>query len=73
MVHHNLFIYLTVASYIIDDHITFPMKCMGLVHLFNGMDIKQTEDFIKVSCETYLDRILDKYFMAPINLRVDGN
>ena len=35
------------------------------------MDIKQTEDYIKVSCKTYLDRILDKYFMAPINLRVD--
>ena len=55
----------------IDEHITFPMKRMGLVHLFNGMDIDQTEDYIKVSCETYLDRILEKYFTAPINLRVD--
>lgn len=54
----------------INEHITFPMTRMGLIHLCNGMDIEETKDYIKVSCQTYLDRI-GKYFTAPINLRVD--
>ncbi len=30
------------------------MKCQGLVTLYNGLDILQTKDYIKVSCETYI-------------------
>ena len=55
----------------IDDRITFPLKRMGLVTLFNGMDIDQTGDYIKVSCETYIERIMSKYLEPPINLRLD--
>ena len=33
------------------------MKRQGLVTLYNGPDIIQTRDYIKVSCETYIDRI----------------
>ncbi len=33
------------------------MKLQGLVTLYNGLDILQTRDYIKVSCETYIDRI----------------
>ncbi len=35
------------------------MKSQGLVMLYNGVDILQTRDYIKVSCETYIDRISD--------------
>jgi len=42
---------------LIDDKLTIPMKRQGLVTLYNGLDIIQTRDYIKVSCETYIDRI----------------
>ena len=40
----------------VDDELTFPLKRMGLIHMFNGMDIEQTRDYIKISCPTYLYR-----------------
>jgi hypothetical protein len=42
---------------LIDDKLSIPMKHQGLVMLCNGLDILQTRDYIKVSCETYIDRI----------------
>ncbi len=30
----------------IDDLLIFPKKCMGLINLFNGLDIEQTRDYI---------------------------
>ena len=35
-----------------------PMKRFGVVTAFNGTDIEQTENFIKVSCKTYISKIL---------------
>lgn len=40
----------------IDDELTMPMKCLGLITLFNGVDITQCRYYIKISCKTYLDR-----------------
>jgi hypothetical protein len=42
---------------LIDDKLSIPMKCQVLVTLYNGLDILQTWDYIKVLCETYIDRI----------------
>ena len=49
----------------IDDAITFPMKRMGLITLFNGLDITQTREYIKVSAETYINKKLQSCFTAP--------
>jgi hypothetical protein len=46
---------------LIDDHLTIPLKRLGLVTLFNGIDIQQTQDYIKINCSTFLERICDKY------------
>ena len=48
----------------IDDKLTFPLKRMGLVTLFNGMDVTQTADYIKLSCSTYIDKIMPKHLTA---------
>ena len=48
----------------LDDKLTFLMKRMGLVTLFNGMDVTQTADFIKISCSTYIDKIMPKHLTA---------
>ncbi len=45
----------------IDDLLTFPMKQMGLINLFNGLDIEQTHDYIKISCSIYIDKIMAKH------------
>jgi hypothetical protein len=42
---------------LIDDKLLIPMKRQGLVTLYNGLDILQTKDYIKVSCEKYINRI----------------
>jgi hypothetical protein len=44
---------------LIDDKLSIPMKHQGLVMLYNGLDILQTRDYIKVSCKTYINRISD--------------
>jgi hypothetical protein len=42
---------------LINDLLFIPMKCQSLLTLYNGLDILQTKDYIKVSCEIYIDRI----------------
>ena len=45
----------------IDDQLTIPLKRLGLVTLFNGIDIIQTKHYIKLSCKSYVERICEKY------------
>ena len=33
----------------VDDYLTFPLRRMGLLALFNGIDVLQTRDYIKIS------------------------
>lgn len=42
---------------LLDDKLTMPMKRLGLITLFNGVDITQSRYYVKISCETYLDKI----------------
>jgi hypothetical protein len=52
---------------IIDKHATTGSQGTGVstsqgLHLrYNGVDIHQTRDYIKLSCETYLDRVLQMH------------
>jgi hypothetical protein len=49
-----------IANHLLDlinDKLSIPMKCQGLVTLYNGLDILQTREYINVSCETYIDCI----------------
>ncbi len=53
-----------IANHVFDmlgNCLTFPMKRMGLISLFNGLDIAQMADFVKISCSTYLDKVLQKH------------
>jgi hypothetical protein len=45
----------------IDDHLSMPIKRQGLVTLFNGIDILQTRHYIKLSAETYIEKMGAKY------------
>ena len=46
---------------LIDDALTFPLKRMGIVDLFNGVDVTQTRYCIKISVETYITKIMQKH------------
>ena len=42
----------------VDDYLTFPLRRMGLVTLFNGIDVLQTRDYIKISVINILGEFL---------------
>ena len=44
-----------------DEHLTIPLKRLGLVSLFNGIDVTQTQHYIKLSCKSYIEKICEKY------------
>lgn len=41
---------------LIDECLSIPMRRQGLVSLYNGLDILQTKHYIKVSCQTFIER-----------------
>jgi Reverse transcriptase (RNA-dependent DNA polymerase) len=43
---------------------TPPFKYLGLVDDFNGLDVTQYDDSIKLSCEKYIDRVLTTHGWA---------
>jgi hypothetical protein len=45
----------------IDDKLTIPMKRQGFLDMYNGVDVLQTKDYIRVLCTTYINKICDKY------------
>jgi len=48
----------------IDEQLTFPLKHMGLLTLFNRLDILQTADYVKISCSTYSDKIMPQHLSS---------
>ena len=52
---------------LIDKEMSAPLKREGLISRLNGIDVKQTRDYIKVHCETYISKILQhKHFDLTI-------
>ena len=44
---------------LIDAKMSALLKREGLLHRFNGIDITQTEDFIRIHCNTYISKIIE--------------
>jgi len=49
----------------INQHLRIPMKRLGLIQRFNGMDIEQTGAYIKLHCHTYLSKMLGDHNWLP--------
>jgi hypothetical protein len=45
----------------INSKMTMDVKSLGLVERFNGLDILQTKWYIKISCEKYLQKMLQEH------------
>ena len=35
-----------------------PFSYLGLVEYFNGIDIEQSREYIQISCQNYIDRVI---------------
>ena len=62
------------ASLILDEidvYLMFSLKQLGLVTLFNWIDLLQTRWYIKLSVETYIERICGKYLNTWMDVERD--
>ena len=50
-----------ILSDMIDDELTIPMKHQGYLDMYNGIDVIQTRDYIKISSKSFIDKICEKY------------
>ncbi len=39
----------------LDNRLTMPIKRQGLLDMFNGVDVVQMRDYIKIDCHTYIN------------------
>jgi hypothetical protein len=63
----------------IESRMQNPLNDLGVIKRFNGIDILQTRDFVKISCETYIDKIVSHHNWQhevasnqPIPMRADS-
>ena len=45
----------------IGSYMKSSIKHEGLTELFNGINVNQTRDYVKVHCATYLDRVFNRH------------
>ena len=45
----------------INSKLSIEIKYLGLVKRFNGVDINQTSEHIKIHCSTYINKILSEH------------
>jgi hypothetical protein len=46
----------------LDDKLTIPIKRQGFLDMYNGIDVYQTRDYIKIACTSFVvDKCCDKY------------
>jgi hypothetical protein len=45
----------------IHNQLKILLKGQGLLDMFNGIDVIQTRDYVKIDCHTYIDKFCEKY------------
>jgi hypothetical protein len=51
----------------LDDRHFIPLKRQGLLDMFNGIDVTQTCDYIKIDCHSYINKFSEKYLDTWLN------
>ena len=52
---------------LLDDLLTEPIKRLGLLNYFNGVDVEQTAEYIKLSSHTYIDKIIEHHDFGALH------
>jgi hypothetical protein len=45
----------------LDDKLSIPIKRQGHLDMYNGVDVHQTWDYIRLTCTTCINKISEKY------------
>jgi hypothetical protein len=45
----------------LDEKLTIPIKRQGFLDMYNGIDVYQTWDYIKIACTSFVNKCCDKY------------
>ena len=53
----------------IDDLLPSPLTKMGLITLFNDVDVLQTRDYIKILVEAYITRMSERHLVTWMDVR----
>jgi hypothetical protein len=48
----------------LDKQLTIPIKRQGYLDMFDGIDITQTRDYIKISCKSFIDKFCEKHLAS---------
>ncbi len=52
----------------LDDKLTMPIKRQGLLDMmFNGVNVVQTRNYVKIDCNTYINKMCTKYLTMWLN------
>jgi hypothetical protein len=51
----------------LDNKLTMPIKRQGLLDMFNGINVTQTRNYVKIDCHTYIDKFCSKYLNSWLN------
>ena len=54
----------TILLNLIDDELSIPMKRQGFLDMYNGIDVLQARDYIKITTTTFIDKICEKYLSS---------
>jgi hypothetical protein len=46
---------------ILNNQLSIPLKRQGLLDMLNGINVTQTQDYIKIDCHIYIDKFCQKY------------
>jgi hypothetical protein len=46
---------------LINSKMRIDMKALGIINRFNGIDIHQTRNYIKITCEKYIHKMLKQH------------
>ncbi len=45
----------------LDEKLTIPIKRQGYLDMYNGIDIYQTKDYIKIACNWFVKKCSEKF------------
>ncbi len=51
----------------LDEKLTMPIKRQGLLDMFNGVNVVQKKNYVKIDCHTYIDKFCSKYLNLWLN------
>jgi len=48
----------------LDERLTIPIKRQGYLDMYNGIDVVQTRDYVKLSCKSFVEKCSEKHLTS---------